>query len=154
MAKMIEEIESGNPKDSEISAGVLSLLAEHGEDLKAVLDLVSLARRSGLLDFLKALLERKEDATEVLVEEATKDPNMKFLRNLLSVYTLLSRIDPDRIRGFMENAADSVQSAGKFKGEGPMGILKINSQIKDPDVSAGLRVLFSLARGFTAREKK
>ena len=154
MAKMIEHVETEEKPGSDISEETLGQLARHAEDISAVLELVSVARRSGILEFLKAIMERREDAAEVLVEEATRDPNMRFLRNLLSVYTLLSRVNPDKIRGFMENAAESIQSADHFREEGPLGLLKINSQLKDPDVSAGLRVMLSLAKGFTSREKK
>ncbi len=154
MAKMIEHVEIDENQDSKTSDALLAELALHLEDISAVLDLISSARKSGVLEFLKALMERREDATEVLVEEVTSDPNMRFIRNLLSLYTLLSRVNPDRIRGFMENAAVSIQSADKFREEGGLGILKLNSMLKDPDVSAGLRVLLNLSKGFTSRDKK
>ena len=47
----------------------------------------------------------------------------------------------------------SITAADRLKADGPLGLLKIGSQLKDPDVSAGVRVLLSVARGFTAGRK-
>ena len=153
MAKMIEEIEEDKKSGSVSSDEMMEQIMNHASDISAVLDLIAAANRTGVIAFLKALVENHQDVTDVVVEEATSQSNMRFIRNLLSVYTMLSRIDPDRLRPFMENAADSITAADGLKVEGPLGLLKIGSQLKDPDVSAGVRVLLSIAKGFTAGRK-
>ncbi len=153
MAKMIEEIEEDKKSGSVSSDEIMEQIMNHASDISAVLDLIAAANRTGVIGFLKALVENHQDVTDVVVEEATSQSNMRFIRNLLSVYTMLSRIDPDRLRPFMENAADSITAADGLKVEGPLGLLKIGSQLKDPDVSAGVRVLLSIAKGFTAGRK-
>ena len=153
MAKMIEEIEDDKKSGSVPTSELMEQIADHASDISAVLDLIEAANRTGVIAFLKALVENHQDVTEVIVEEATSQGNMRFVRNLLSVYTMLSRIDPERLRPFMENAADSIAAADRLKADGPLGLLKIGSQLKDPDVSAGVRVLLSVARGFTAGRK-
>jgi len=153
MAKMIEEIEEDKKSGSVSSDEMMEQIMNHASDISAVLDLIAAANRTGVIGFLKALVENHQDVTDVVVEEATSQSNMRFIRNLLSVYTMLSRIDPDRLRPFMENAADSITAADGLKAEGPLGLLKIGSQLKDPDVSAGVRVLLSIAKGFTAGRK-
>lgn len=153
MAKMIDGIETVDEEEMDSTSQIVDLLATHAGDIGSILELIAVARKSGIIDFLEALLERKGDATEVIVEEATKEQNMRFIRNILTIYTLLSRVNPDILRAFMENAAHSIEKSEEFRKEGSLGLLKINSQLKDPDVSAGLRVLISLAKGFTRREK-
>ncbi|MEM0156772.1 MAG: DUF1641 domain-containing protein [Thermoplasmataceae archaeon] len=153
MAKMIEKIEE-NGKTGIISPDeVLEQIAGHAQDISAVLELIAAANKTGMISFLKSLVENYQGITDVVVEEATSQSNMRFLRNLLSIYTVLSRVDPDRLRPFMENAAHSVEDADRLKAEGPLGLLKIGSQLKDPDVSAGVRVLLSMAKGFTEGRK-
>ncbi|BAB59386.1 TVG0257960 [Thermoplasma volcanium GSS1] len=103
---------------------------------------------------IKAIMEHKADVVGVATEEIYKEKNQNFLRNILTIYTLLSSIDSERLRKFMENAAKSIESADKLKAEGSLSLLKIGSQLKDPDVSAGVRVLLSVAKGFTKDEEK
>jgi len=153
MAKMIEEIEEDKKSGTASPDAVMEEIMNHASDISAVLDLIAAANRTGVIGFLRALVENHQDVTDVVVEEATSQSNMRFMRNLLSVYTMLSRIDPERLRPFMENAADSIAAADRLKADGPLGLLKIGSQLKDPDISAGVRVLLSVARGFTAGRK-
>ena len=153
MAKMIEEIEEDKKSGSVSPDELMEQIMNHASDISAVLDLIAAANRTGVIAFLKALVENHQDVTGVVVEEATSQSNMRFIRNLLSVYTVLSRIDPEKLRPFMENAADSIADADRLKADGPLGLLKIGSQLKDPDVSAGVRVLLSVAKGFTSGRK-
>ncbi len=153
MAKMIEKIEENGNAETVSPEAVMEEMAGHMEDISAVLDLVAAANRSGMISFLKSLVENYRGITDVVVEEATSQSNMRFIRNLLSIYTVLSRVDPERLRPFMENAARSVEDADRLKAEGPLGLLKIGSQLKDPDVSAGIRILLSMAKGFTEGRK-
>lgn len=153
MAKMIEEIEDNGGTGSPTPDEVMEQIGDHASDISAVLDLIGAANRTGIIGFLKALIENHQDITDVIVETATEESSMRFIRNLLSVYAMLSRIDPEKLGPFMENAAESIEAADRLKSEGPMGLLKIGSQLKDPDVSAGVRVLLSVAKGFTAGRK-
>ncbi len=150
MAKMIEKIEKLDSETAEETAGkYMDWASEHSEDLKALFDLLEVANRSGMITLLKSLFENKGSAMDDVSEELTKPQNMRFVRNLMSIYTLLSNIDPDIVRSFMLNLARAVDRSGDMKGDGPLGLLAIRSKMKDPDVTVGMRVLFEVARGFT-----
>ncbi len=151
MAKLIEEIERMTDEDSAVNAeqDVFRMLAEHSDDIAAVLDLLKSASESGIFTLLKALFENKGDSMQEISDELAKPKNIRFVRNLMSIYALLSNIDPDVVRTFMLNLANAVDNSQKMKGQGPMGLMALRNNMKDPDVTVGFRVLFEVAKGFT-----
>lgn len=151
MAKLIEEIEkmSEEGKTVDETDDGIELLHQHKDEIGALLDLLKTAHESGILTILKGLFENKGPASTDLSEELAKPKNIRFVRNLMSIYTLLSNIDPDTVRVFMLNLARAVDKSGSMKERGPMGLLAMRSQMMDPDVAVGFRVLFEVAKGFT-----
>lgn len=154
MAKLIEEIEKMTVEDRKEELDYLSLLAEHMDDIKSFLDLLRSANESGILTLLKALFDHKGDAMNEVSGELGKSKNVKFVRNLMSIYTLLSNIDPDVVRPFMLNLSKAVDRSEDLKDKGPMGLMAMRSQMMDPDVAVGFRVLFEVAKGFTRPQEK
>ena len=51
----------------------------------------------------------------------------------------------------MKNLAKALNGADSFRNEKPLGLMTIGREMKNPDVNAGIRVLLSAARGFTAK---
>ncbi len=150
MAKMIEEIEADVGKEPmDETMDLAALIARHGEEIDAFLELVKAAKDSGIFTFLKALFENKGDSMTEISSELTKPQNIRFVRNLMSIYSLLSNIDPDTVRKFMLNLANAVDKSPSLKDKGPMGLMALRSNMKDPDVTVGFRVLFEVAKGFT-----
>ena len=150
MSKMIEEIESNvQAETTDESLDLATLLTKHGEEIDAFLDLVKSAQESGIFTFLKALFENKGDSMSEISSELVKPQNIRFVRNLMSIYTLLSNIDPDTVRKFMLNLANAVDKSPTMKDKGPMGLMALRTNMKDPDVTVGFRVLFEVAKGFT-----
>lgn len=150
MAKLIEEIERRHEEENVgEQSDVLSLLNEHREELNSLFDLLKSASESGIFTFLRAIFDNKGESMHEISDELAKPKNIKFVRNLMSIYTLLSNIDPDVVRPFMLNLANAVDKSSEMKDEGPMGLLALRSNMKDPDVTVGFRVLFEVAKGFT-----
>ena len=155
MAKLIEEIETNVQEESlDGTLDLATLLSKHGEEIDAFLDLVKSAKESGIFTFLKALFENKGESMSEISSELTKPQNLRFVRNLMSIYTLLSNIDPDTVRKFMLNLANAVDKSESLKDKGPMGLMALRSNMKDPDVTVGFRVLFEVAKGFTRPSTK
>ncbi len=88
MSKMIEEIESNVQEEAQDeSLDLATLLAKHGEEIDAFLDLVKAAQESGIFTFLKALFENKGESMSEISNELVKPQNIRFVRNLMSIYT-------------------------------------------------------------------
>lgn len=151
MAKLIEEIEKMTEDEysSNQEQDVFKLLSEHTDELRTLFSLVKSASNSGICTLAKALMDNKGESMQDITEELAKPKNVNFIRNLMSIYSLLSNIEPDVVRGFMLNLADAVDKSPGMKGQGSMGLMALRSNMKDPDVAVGFRVLFEVAKGFT-----
>ncbi len=156
MAKLIEEIEKMTEEEEKENKGqdILKVLSEHSQEISSLLDLVKTASESGLFTIVKAFLENKGESMTDITEELAKPKNVRFVRNLMSIYTLLSNIEPDIVRNFMLNLASAVDKSPSFRGQGGMGLLALRSSMKDPDVSVGFKVLYEVAKGFTRGSDK
>lgn len=152
MAKQIEKIsmESATAGQDNI-VGLLNELMAMDKELAAILSILRKVSDSGMLEALAAMLERNGEVMSVVFNELSQKENSNFVRNLLTIYTLLSRVDPDRLRKFMKNLAKALNGADSFRNEKPLGLMTIGREMKNPDVNAGIRVLLSAARGFTAK---
>lgn len=156
MAKLIEEIEKKTEQEATVIAeqDLFRLLLEHSEEISSLLDLIRAGSESGLFTLVKGLLENKGESIGSISDELVKPKNMRFVRNLMSIYTLLSNIDPDIVRNFMLNLARAVDSSSSLKEQGSMGLMALRSNMKDEDVAVGFRVLFEVAKGFTRSGNK
>lgn len=155
MAKAIEEIEKMQEENVQsVEVDLFQLMYEHRNELNSVLELLKTAEESGILTLLRSLLENRDASSSEISNELTRPKNIRFVRNLMSIYTLLSNIDPDIVRNFMLNLASAVDHSDELKKQGPMGLMAIRSNMKDPDVTVGFRVLFEIARGFTTEKKR
>ncbi len=156
MAKLIEEIEKMTKEEAAVNGEqeVFKMLSEHAEEIGSMLDLLKSASDSGIFTLLMALFENKGDSMGEISEELAKPKNVRFVRNLMTIYTLLSNIDPEVVRNFMLNLANAVDSSPKLKNQGSMGLMALRSNMKDPDVAVGFRVLFEVAKGFTRPNKR
>ncbi len=152
MSKQIEKIAVESVSDKQDNmVGLLNDLMGMDRELSAVLSILKKVSESGILEGVAAMLERNGEVMSVLFNELTQKENSNFVRNILTIYTLLSRVEPERLGLFMKNLSRSLNSADSLKNEKPLGLLGIGREIKDPDVSAGIRVLLSAAKGFTAK---
>lgn len=156
MAKLIEEIEKMTEEEANEAKeqDIFKLLSEHSEELSSLLDLLKTANESGLITLIRALLENKGESMSGITEELAKPKNVRFVRNLMSIYALLSNIEPDIVRNFMLNLANAVDRSSSFRDQGGMGLLGLRSSMKDPDVAVGFRVLYEVAKGFTRNGNK
>ena len=154
MSKMIENLslekEERMPDLDIVMKDVMSRM----DDIMAFMEMLSLIRSSGIMDFLRAILENREDVTRIVVDEASKKVNMNFIRNALSIYTFLSSIDPDVMRNFMKNAGESLTSAKMTKQTDGIGIMKLYSIIKQPGTFEAMRIMLKILSGLAPEEKK
>jgi len=111
--------------------------------------LVKAMSDTGLISIITSIAENYQDVLATFTEELSDTRMSNFIRNLSAIYTLLSRIPPDIVRGFVNNSADEIISGAKSGDHKPLGLLAVNSLIKDPDVSSGLKILIGILKGFT-----
>ena len=152
MAKMTNKIVQEKDERKELNAA--GVFQGHFDEIQSLLDLISAFKKSGILSLMNAMLSQKDDVLEVVSSDLLNVENTRFIQNSLSIYTLLSRVDPEIIRRMVLTAADAMMNADVFKKDTPLGLLRINSMLKDPDLSAGIRVILSAIGAMTSSEKQ
>lgn len=125
----------------------------HHDDSGNIAGLIESMEENGLLEFLDGIARNYKHTVELITDEMSRESNRRFLTNALSIYTLLSSIDPDRLTSFVRNVASSFNAADDAREKGSVGILSLLSEMKDRDVSAGIRILLSIMKGFTSEKK-
>ena len=152
MAKMTNKIVQEQDERKELNAA--GVFQGHFDEIQSLLDLISAFKKSGILSLMNAILSQKDDVLEVVSSDLLNAENTRFIQNALSIYTLLSRVDPEKISRMVLTAADAMMNADVFKKDRPLGLLRINSMLKDPDLSAGIRVILSAIGAITSSGKQ
>lgn len=152
MAKMTNKIVQEQDERKELNAA--GVFQGHFDEIQSLLDLISAFKKSGILSLMNAILSQKDDVLEVVSSDLLNAENTRFIQNALSIYTLLSRVDPEKISRMVLTAADAMMNADVFKKDPPLGLLRINSMLKDPDLSAGIRVILSAIGAMTSSGKQ
>ena len=152
MAKMTNKIVQEQDERKELNAA--RVFQGHFDEIQSLLDLISAFKKSGILSLMNAILSQKDDVLEVVSSDLLNAENTRFIQNALSIYTLLSRVDPEKISRMVLTAADAMMNADVFKKDPPLGLLRINSMLKDPDLSAGIRVILSAIGAMTSSGKQ
>ena len=153
MSESISRI-TEDEKSTETSPDAMEFMSgKYGKSLIELMHAVKALSDSGILSIASSLLENYNDALSTITEELSDRRMENFIRNITALYTLLSRLPPEMVRNFMENAADEMNRGSEEYHGKPMGLLSLNSLIKDPDVSSGMRILIGTMKGFTKKTR-
>ena len=148
MAKMIDESVAVLEKTVQ-EPDMAGMITRYSSDIEKLLEIVLVANRTGLLDLLESIMLHKDDVLQIATEEVNSARNNRFIQNSLSMYTLLSGLDPEIVRPMIENTAKSLSNMESLKSAQQGGLSKIISDFRDPNVLAGMRVLLSIMKGIT-----
>ena len=148
VAKMIDESVAVLEKTVQ-EPDMAGMITRYSSDIEKLLEIVSVANRTGLLDLLESIMLHKDDVLQIATEEVNSARNNRFIQNSLSMYTLLSGLDPEIVRPMIENTAKSLSNMESLKSAQQGGLSKIISDFRDPNVLAGMRVLLSIMKGIT-----
>lgn len=156
MAKPISEIRNAK-RDGEsleeliLQAGQLNL-SEYIDAIEETLQLLKNLKESGLLSMVSAFVAHYQDSTDIVVDQLSREKNHKAVRNILTIYTLLSNVEPDKLRNIAEKGAKELMDSTDSSAIGePLGILQFLRLMKDPETASGIRVMMSLIRAFAYR---
>jgi uncharacterized protein YjgD (DUF1641 family) len=146
MAKMIDEI-TNNETETIEESDASSIISRYSIDIAKFLEFISTANRTGILDLLESVMTHRSDIVDIVTAELKDSRNGRFIRNVLTFYTMLSGIDPEVLDHFMENAVNSIGNPEYIKSAQKGGLSKLLLDIRDPEVIAGIKVMLSLMKG-------
>jgi len=153
MSKYIDTVNVEKTEDIGRLLELTETLSEHTEQMKEMILLMDTLQKSGIITLLRAVLENLDAVLMTLSEELLRDSNARFIRNASSAYAFLSKIDPEKLDKITSTFANSLNSFGSVGDNSPVGILTLMQFLKDPDVSAGIRLIFQMLKGLGAAGK-
>lgn len=141
MAKPVEFIENEDEKSNDNI-----IPEEYTESFANLLKTIKNLNDSGFLSLINALSANYKYIVDTFSEQFNSDPTKKSLTNIISVFDLLSKLDPDMVVSIMSKLGDSINNAGKPEATGIMGIMRMvnSSEVAEP-ISVLLRILAGLS---------
>lgn len=157
MAKPITEIKSESEEDPLISLAsseLLNELKEHEGALREFMDVLDTLSESGFLSLANGVLKNYRFVLNEVASELSSEKSRRFVSNALAAVALLSALDTEKIESFTYNLENTLNNADTYRKQGSIGLLTILAEMKDKDLSAGIRVILGIMRGFTSGKKE
>jgi uncharacterized protein YjgD (DUF1641 family) len=127
---------------------LLSALAENPEGLQQTVKLLQQLHESGILPAVQALLEAKEQAASVVVEQLRRPPVTNMINNAMAAAGALGAIEPATTEKLMSGLSNGLKKAeeGLDKNE-TTGVWSLMTAVKDPDINRALTFGLNLLKG-------
>ena len=122
---------------------------EYKESFNNLLKTIKSLNDSGFLTLVNAMSVNYKYIIDTFSEQFNSDTTKKSLTNVVSVFDLLSKLDPDMMVSLMNRLGDSINNAGKPETGGLMSIVRM---MNNSDVAGPISVLLKILAGMS--EKK
>ena len=143
MSKPIEYIEEKEAqKDSLIPY-------EYRESLGSFLKTIKNLNDSGFLTLVNAMAANYKFIMDTFSDQFNSDTTKKSLTNIMSLFDLLSKLDPDMTVNLMNRLGDSINSAGELENKGLMDVMRM---LNDKTVAGYITLILKILSGL--EEKK
>ncbi|KKB38009.1 DUF1641 domain-containing protein [Bacillus thermotolerans] len=129
---------------------VENLLIEHKEALKAFLDMLDKANKSGGIELAAGLFDQKDEVMDVLVRAAYTPGATKMLRNSLLLIGMLGKIDMEKLEPIIVKLNGGLDKAVQWS-EGERSIIRL---FGDVNWKESLLFLLSFFKGASEAGKE
>lgn len=140
-----EERQARRAQESDLA--LERLLAEavrHQEAIREALRLLAALHEHGWLRLAAALVENGDRVAARALTELERPCNLRALQSLVAAAGLLSRIEPAQVERLGAALAPALEAAaGRLAAGGPVGLLGLLRQARDPEVNRGLQALLA-----------
>ena len=143
MSKPIEYVETEEEKTPAI------IPDEYKDSFSNLLKTIKNLNDSGFLSLVNAMSVNYKYIIDTFSEQFNSDTTKNSLTNVMSVFDLLSKLDPDMMVSLMNRLGDSINNAGKPESGGLMSIVRM---MNSSDVAGPISVLLKILAGMS--EKK
>lgn len=144
MAKPVEFIENeeNEPDDNIIPE-------EYAESFGNMLKTIKNLNDSGFFSLINALSANYKYIVDTFSEQFNSDTTKKSVTNIMSVFDLLSKIDPDKVIPIMSKLGDSINNAGKPDATGLVGIIRM---LNSSEVAGPISILLKIIGGLSDKK--
>jgi len=134
---------------------LLDLLLERKASLEALIELVEKLDERGILALLNGLVGKGDEILGVVMHELNKPSTSAALSHLLSLGTLISRIEAEKLEGLAERVNRGIEKAiTAAESDHMMTFYDLLKMFKDPDVNRVLSALFGFLKGIGSSDTK
>ncbi len=143
MSKPIEYIEENKTEDDSL------IPDEYRESLDSFLKTIKNLNDSGFLTLVNAMAANYKFIMDTFSDQFNSDTTKKSITNIMSIFDLLSKLDPDVTVNLMNRLGDSINSAGKPQDKDLMDIMRM---LNDKTVAGYITLILKILSGL--QEKK
>ena len=143
MSKPIEYIEEKETEEDSL------IPDEYRESLGSFLKTIKNLNDSGFLTLVNAMAANYKFIMDTFSDQFNSDTTKKSVTNIMSIFDLLSKLDPDVTVNLMNRLGDSINSAGKLQDKGIMDIMRM---LNDKTVAGYITLILKIISGL--QEKK
>ncbi|WMT51002.1 MAG: hypothetical protein RE471_08485 [Ferroplasma sp.] len=143
MSKPIEYIEEKETEEDSL------IPDEYRESLGSFLKTIKNLNDSGFLTLINAMAANYKFIMDTFSDQFNSDTTKKSITNIMSIFDLLSKLDPDVTVNLMNRLGDSINSAGKLQDKGLMDIMRM---LNDKTVAGYITLILKILSGL--QEKK
>lgn len=152
MAKEITKVKSDPLEEPSVwlsSSDLPAYMIGHEDAIREMLELLDVLKESGLIPLVRGIVRNSDYILSEAADQLSSKKNANFVSNMLAIYSLFSSIDSSRLASFTESIAETLNNADSLRQQGSLGLLSLLNEMKDRDLSAGLRVVIAIIKGLT-----
>lgn len=125
-----------------------TLLAEQNEALNKLLAIMGDLDDAGVLDAVLAMVKAKEGISEIVMEQATREPVTNLINNLMSAAGALTAIDPESTGRLASSAVRGLKEAEAQNQNGKkIGVFQLLKALRDPDINRTIKFGLNFLKG-------
>ncbi|GGE50558.1 hypothetical protein GCM10011391_31680 [Pullulanibacillus camelliae] len=152
MAKAITQIRRVDPTPEELQAQsitkIIGALAENGESIIKMLDIVSQLDQTGILDALDAILKKRVDVAEIMIQQMNQPTMHKIMKNGMNIFKFLGSLNPEQIRMLMDGVGHGIDKAtARESDDKKTSLWSLGKAMKKPEVKESLTMMVSILEG-------
>ncbi|MGV3487319.1 MAG: DUF1641 domain-containing protein [Tuberibacillus sp.] len=149
MAKAIRQIRRVDPTPEDIQARslsqIISALAENGESIIKLLDIIKQLDEMGVLNALDGLLKNRMDIAEIALGQLNQPAMYNVVKNGMNVFKFLGSLPPEHLRSLLGGVANGIEKANEA--EGKTSLWKIGKSMRSPEVKQSLATMVGILEG-------
>jgi len=142
MSKPIEFVEKEEEEE------VQAIPDKYKESFNNLLKTIKNLNDSGFLSLVNAMSVNYKYIIDTFSEQFNSDTTKKSLTNLMSVFDLLSKLDPDMMVSLMSRLGYSINNAGNADASGLMGLMRM---MNDSEIAGPLSIMLKILAGMSGK---
>ncbi|MCP8617273.1 DUF1641 domain-containing protein [Salirhabdus salicampi] len=152
MAKAIKQIERTEKtvheeREQDLNA-ILKQIADNREAIQETLTIIEELHNSGVLPIIRGFLRTRDKVGAIMMEEINQPGMHNVIKNSMSMATLLSSIDSEKLNQLLNGLTQGIDKATEStEDDGKVGMWGLLKSMRDPNVKASMNTMVHFLEG-------